>query len=97
MKNKDEIMSIIKGLKADIKKRYKVKELGLFGSVLRGEMTEASDVDILVDFEEDADLFDLTGLGLFLEEKLGQRVDIVPKRSLRQEIKDAVLREAVSI
>ena len=97
MKNKDAIILIIKDLKSDIKKRYKVKELGLFGSVLRGELTEASDVDILVDFEEDADLFDLTGLGLFLEEKLGQRVDIVPKRSLRQEIKDAVLREAVSI
>ena len=97
MKNKDEIMLIIKDLKSGIKKRYKVKELGLFGSVLRGELTEASDVDILVDFEEDADLFDLTGLGLFLEERLGQRVDIVPKRSLRQEIKDAVLREAVSI
>ncbi len=45
-----------------------------------------SDIDVLVDFQEDADLLDLVGLGLFLEERLGRRVDVVPRKALRKEI-----------
>ena len=73
------------------------KEIGVFGSVVRGEQTDTSDLDVLVDFEEGADLLDLVGLGLFLEEKLNQKVDVVSKRALREEIKDVILREAVPL
>ncbi len=94
MKNKEDIIKIIKNLHNEMKK-YKVHEIGVFGSVVRGEQKQSSDIDVLVDFEEDADLFDLVGLGLFLEEQLGSKVDVVPKRALRKEIRDTVLKEVV--
>ena len=86
-------MKIIEGLREELKTKYKVQEIGVFGSVIREEQRQTSDIDVLVDFEDGADLFDLVGLGLFLEEALHQKVDIVPKRALREEIRDAVLKE----
>jgi len=62
---------------------------------VRGEQNKESDIDVLVDFQEDADLLDLVGLGLFLEERLGRKVDVVPRKALRKEIRDAVLHEVV--
>jgi len=93
MRTKAETLRMLEELKGEIRRRYKVKEIGVFGSVIRGKQKEASDIDVLVDFEDGADLFDLTGLASFLEEKLDQKVDVVPKRVLREEIKEAVLRE----
>ncbi|MDP3028558.1 MAG: nucleotidyltransferase family protein [Deltaproteobacteria bacterium] len=97
MKTKEEILKTLAALNPELQSRYKVKEIGVFGSLVRGEQTVASDVDLLVDFSEDADLFDLVGLSLFLEEKLRCKVDVVPKRALRPEIRDAVLREVAAI
>ncbi|HEY6011386.1 MAG TPA: nucleotidyltransferase family protein [Nitrospirota bacterium] len=97
MKSKQEILSTIKVLQGELKRRYKVKAIGVFGSVVREEQRQMSDIDVLVDFEAGADLFDLVGLGLFLEEKLGQKVDVVPKRALREEIRGAVLKEVVNL
>lgn len=84
-------------LKQEIKANYKVKEIGVFGSVIRGELRETSDIDVLVDFEEDASLFDLVRLALFLEEKFHRKVDVVPKESLRAEIREPILREMVML
>jgi predicted nucleotidyltransferase len=92
-----ELLVIMRELKPKIMKRYKAKEIELFGSIVRGEQSETSDIDILVDFEEGADLFDLTGLAIFLEEKLGRKVDVVPKRALREELRQSVLREAMPL
>ena len=92
-----DIVAKIRELKPQIKIRYKAKEMEVFGSLVRGEGKESSDIDILVEFEEGADLFDLTGLAVFLEEELKQRVDIVPKRALREELREVILREAVPI
>ena len=97
MKNKEEILKTLKGLQAEIKTKYKVREMGVFSSVVRGEQKTTSDIDVLADFEDDADLFDLVGLGLFLEERLGQKVDVVPVRALRKEIKETVLKEVVNL
>jgi len=94
MQNKEEIIQTIKTLHEELGK-YNVREIGVFGSVVRGEQKQESDIDVLVDFEDNADLFDLVGLGLFLEEKLGRKVDVVPKKALRKEIRDSVLREVV--
>jgi hypothetical protein len=94
MKNKEDIIQIIKNLHNELK-RYKVREIGIFGSVVRDEQKRSSDIDVLVDFEDNADLFDLVGLGLFLEERLGSKVDVVPRKALRSELKDTVLKEVV--
>jgi len=91
----EEILKKLKGIKPEAKKRYRVKEIGLFGSFVRSEQIETSDIDILVEFEEKADLFDLVGLALFLEEKLKRKVDVVPKAALRDELKGYILQEAV--
>ena len=92
-----DIVAKIRELKPQIKMRYKAKGMEIFGSLVRGEGTESSDIDILVEFEEGADLFDLAGLAVFLEEELKRRVDIVPKRALREELREVILREAVPI
>ena len=60
-----ELLEKFRALKPQIKKRYKAKQIELFGSGVRGEQTKSSDIDVLVDFEEGADLFDLTGLAIF--------------------------------
>ena len=70
---------------------------GRFGSAMRGRIDEAHDIDILVDFEEEADLLDLVGLGLFLEEKVHRQADVVPKRALRAELRESVLREVATL
>jgi len=90
-----DLFSKMRNLKPDLKKRFRVKEIQLFGSIIRGEQREDSDIDVLVEFEEGADLFDLVGLGNFLEEQLQRKVDVVPKRALREEFRDSILSEAV--
>lgn len=95
--DKNNILKDLQDLKAEIKHKYKARIKGIFGSYARGEQKRTSDIDILVDFDEDADLFDFTGLALFLEEKLNLRVDIVPEKSLRKEIKSSVLKEVVRV
>ena len=92
-----ELLVIMRDLKPQIKKRFKAREIQLFGSNVRGEQREGSDIDVLVEFEEGADLFDLVGLATFLEEQLQRRVDVISKQALREELRDSILREAVAV
>ncbi len=93
----EDIRAKLRELKPIIAARYKVREIGLFGSFVRGEQTASSDVDVLAEFEDEADLFDLIGLTLYLEETLQRKVDVVPKRALRLELQESVLREVVAL
>ena len=93
--NKEEILSILKNLKSEIKTKYRVKNLGLFGSYVKKEQKETSDIDILVEFEDDADLFHLIGLSLFLEENLNIKVDVVSKSALKKELRENILQEVI--
>jgi uncharacterized protein len=93
----DELLARLKALKPQVMASYKAKEIGLFGSFVRGQQGVGSDIDILVEFEDGADLFDLTGLAIFLEEQLQRKVDVVPKRALREELRESVLRQVVAI
>jgi hypothetical protein len=93
--NNQELLMKLKELKPAITAQYKAKEIGLFGSFIRGEQNAGSDIDLLVEFEEDADLFDLMGLTLRIEEELQRKVDIVPKRPLRTELRESVLQEVI--
>ncbi len=92
-----DLLSKMHDLKPQINKQFKAKEIQLFGSNVRGEQTGDSDVDVLVEFEDGADLFDLVGLATFLEEQLQRKVDVIPKRALRKEFRDSILKEAVLI
>ena len=91
MKSKEEILAALARLTKEQKEQYKVRRIGLFGSFARQEQRPDSDIDLLVEFSDDADLFDLAELKYFLEEQLHHRVDIVPARALREELRQAVL------
>lgn len=93
----EDVLAKLRELKPTLAVRYKVKEVGLFGSFVRGEHTSASDLDILAEFEDNADLFDWIGLTLYLEETFHRSVDVVPKRALRPELQDSVLREVILV
>lgn len=69
----------------------------VFGSVARGDDTAGSDVDLLVDFTDEASLLDEVALRLALGDLLRVDVDIIAEDSLRGEIRDRVLREAVPV
>lgn len=78
-------------------RRHGAGKVRVFGSVGRGTATGESDLDLLVEFEPGRDLFDLVSFKQELEEGLGRRVDVVTEASLSPHIRDAVLREAVSL
>ena len=92
-----EIQSTIAAEKDEIRRRYRAEIKGIFGSYTRDDLHADSDLNLLVDFDEGADLFDLVGLQQFLEEKLECKVDLVSRRSLREELRAAVLDEMISL
>ena len=94
-KTKDEIIEILNEVKDEVKIKYKAEIKGIFGSYARGDEKKTSDIDIIVDFEKGADLFDLVETSIFLEEKLSCKVDIIPRNSIRNEIKESILQESV--
>ena len=95
--NTEDVLIRLRELKPEVTARFKAKEIGLFGSFVRGEQNRSSDIDVLVEFEEEADLFDLVGMALFLEERLQRKVDVVPKRALRPELQEPVLGEVIAV
>jgi hypothetical protein len=97
MRSKEEILDILDEIKGEIGKRYKVEKIGLFGSFVREAQKPGSDIDVLVRFGEGADLLDLVGLGLFLEEKLGRKVDVVPEDALKVELREPVLKQVAYV
>ena len=80
-----------------ILQRYGVKKIGLFGSCIRGEMREDSDIDILVEIEKDISLLDFVGLKLEIEETLGRNVDLVEYNTIKPLLKEKILKEQVVI
>jgi len=97
MMNAEDIVTKLRELRPIIATRYKAREIGLFGSFVRGEQTATSDIDVLAEFDEGADLFDLIGLTLYLEEMLQHPVDVVPKRAIRAELQETILREVIAV
>ncbi len=95
--NTHDLLSKLKALKPTILAHYKAREISLFGSFVRGEQKASSDIDLLVQFTDEADLFDLIGLSQFLEAELQQSVDVVPQHALRTELRESVLQEAISV
>ena len=95
MKRMDEITRVLATHKEELQENYKVKELGIFGSFVRGEQEETSDLDILVEFEEGAQigLLKFIHLEQYLSGLLGVRVDLVMKSALKPRIGKRVLRE----
>lgn len=91
----EEIEKILKENEAILKEKFNVKELAIFGSYVRSEQNNKSDVDILVEFYKPPDLFTFIELEDFLSALLGIKVDFVMKSALKPRIKDRILKEAI--
>jgi hypothetical protein len=84
-------------LNREILKKYRVKSIPLFGSYVRNEQKEESDIDLLVDFQEGATLFEFVELQDSLSELLAKKVSIVSRRGLSKYIGQYNLKEAEPI
>jgi len=92
-RNPEQILKIIEANREKIK-GFGVRRLGLFGSAVRGEATEASDLDFLVELEKKT--FDnYMDLKEFLEELFGCKVDLVMKDAIKPRLREPILRETI--
>jgi uncharacterized protein len=97
VKTRDQILTFLAQNKKLFRDRYHIIRIGLFGSYARGEQTTKSDVDLLVEFEENTqDLYDLKiQIKEFIKESLGIEVDICREKYIKPRIKSSILKETV--
>jgi len=95
VKTLEEIKQWLLQHKSLLQEKYQVRELGIFGSYVRKEQTEASDVDILVEFSQTPSLLKFVNLENYLSDKLGIKVDLVHKAGLKPRIGERILAEVV--
>jgi len=97
MKKIKEIKKKLIELKPFLKEKYKIKEIGIFGSYIKGKQKKESDLDILIDFEDDVEigLIEFIRLENYLSDKLGIKVDLVMKKTLKPYIGKIILEEVV--
>lgn len=93
MRDKDEILRILKELKPTLEKDYNITEVGLFGSYSRGEQTKNSDIDILIDHKRGLTFFKLLDLENLLNSTFNIKVDIAFKKYLKKNIGKRILSE----
>ncbi len=95
----EEIKEILEKHKEELHLKYKVREIGVFGSFVRGEQKKRSDIDILVEFDEEniPGLLKFIEMERYLEKLLRKKVDLVRKGGIRPEIRDIILKEVVYI
>lgn len=91
------IEKIVAEERDEIRRKYKAEIKGVFGSYARGDFHAESDLDLLVDFDDSAGLFDAIGLKQYLEDKLGCQVDVASRAALREELRDAVYKDMINI
>jgi len=97
MRSLEDIQTILRKQLPELRERYGVKSLRIFGSYARGEQTPESDVDILVEFDRKPGLLKFVNLEAYLSELLGVEVQLTTMEALREEFRDTVVREAVEV
>ena len=96
-KTAQEIRRVLEIHKDELNHKYHVKGVGIFGSYLRGEQKETSDVDILVEFDRPIGLIEFVRLKNHLSDVLGVNVDLVMKKALKPRIGRRILSEVVYV
>ncbi|HEY3313129.1 MAG TPA: nucleotidyltransferase family protein [Anaerolineales bacterium] len=94
---RDDVIHILNLHTGELRNKFGVQSLSLFGSVVRNEARTDSDVDLLVEFNRPVGLFGLIALQEYLEKLFGCKVDLGTPDSLRPGIKEQVLQEAVHV
>jgi predicted nucleotidyltransferase len=97
MSSLTQVRDILLAMKPYLVNKYSVDNLYIFGSYAREEQTDFSDVDILVDFKNTPDLLTFIELEEYMSAQLSNNVDLVPKRKLKAELKDQILKEAIAV
>jgi hypothetical protein len=93
MRSREEVFATLQRLKDELSTRFSVSRIGIFGSVARGEQTEASDIDILVEFSRPVGFFTFVELEEYLSLRLGAPVDLVTPDALKALIREQVTAE----
>ena len=97
MSSLEQVKNLIFLMKPYLSEKYSVDSLYIFGSYAREEQTDKSDIDILVDFKNTPDLLTFIELEEYMSLRLNNPVDLVPKRKLKYQIKDQVLKDAIAV
>ncbi|MHC4153503.1 MAG: nucleotidyltransferase family protein [Planctomycetota bacterium] len=95
--NKQAVLTELSEHAAEIRKRFSVKTISVFGSIVRDEAGDDSDVDVLVAFEDKATFDGFMDLKFYLEELLGRRVDLVTENALRPRMRRAIQEELIRV
>ena len=97
MKTLDEIKELIQKHKDELREQYGLKEIGVFGSYVRGAQREDSDLDVLIEFEKPVGFVKFLKLENRLSELLGIKVEIVTKKALKPFIGKRILQEVIYV
>lgn len=99
VKSLEEVINILQKNKDKIVQKYRPKEIGVFGSFVRGEQKRRSDIDILVEFDEQdiPDLLEFIEMEEYIRKLLRRKVELIRKEAIRHELKDRILKEVVYI
>ena len=92
-----EALSILARLKPELVRRFGVTRLALFGSTVRNEARNDSDVDVVVSFDGPATSKQYFGVQFLLEDELGHTVDLVTEKAMRKELRPYIEKEAINV
>ena len=93
----ETVLQTLRAHREELQRRFGVRRMAIFGSLVRGEAGPQSDVDILVEFEPGRGLLNHAGLMLYLQSLLGCPVDVVTVRGLKPRFREKVLHEAIVV
>ena len=93
----EETKTLLREHKDEVVRKYRVREIGIFGSYVRGEQKERSDIDILVSFSGIPDVFEYMELEDYLKSLLHRKVDLVRKEAIRPELRKRILSETIYV
>ncbi len=93
----EHIIKVFEAHKAELKNRFHVESLAIFGSVLKGTAVPDSDVDILVRYQKTPGLFTFLDLKQYLEDIVERPVDLVTEGALKKQLREKIMKEAVRV
>jgi uncharacterized protein len=91
-----EIKAIIRQIKPELVKKYHVRDIGLFGSVVRDDFSASSDIDIIVDFSQPIGI-EFVDMAEYIEKMLQKKVDLVSRKGVRDKYFKAIEQEIVYV
>jgi len=94
MEDKEDVLRVLREAKSRFQDQLAIQRLGLFGSYASGTAGTASDVDVLVDFEN-VTFDNYMNLKFYLEDSLGRKVDLVMSRNIKPRLKESILRGVI--